>query len=91
MSQLTNIGEGKKKKRDSKLSAEKDDEIIPSSSKKPKSFIGEIGMDNLDVQTIEQLQDHGQPSIMGSEDEIVDTEPDGTADCVHQGHLTFRY
>ena len=44
-------------------------------------------MNNLDVETIEQIQ----PSVTGSEDEIVsipDTEPDGTADCVHQSHLT---
>ena len=42
-------------------------------------------MDNLDVETMEQIQDHDQPSITGSEDEIVsipDTEPDGTADCI---------
>jgi len=48
-------------------------------------------MDNLDAETIEQIQDYDQPSIMGCEDEIVsipDTEPDGTADCVHQGNLT---
>ena len=47
-------------------------------------------MDNLDAETIEQIQDYDQPSIMGCEDEIVsipDTEPDGTADCVHQGNL----
>ena len=39
-------------------------------------------MDNLDVETIEQIQDHA-PSIINSEDDIVsipDTEPDGTAD-----------
>ena len=46
-------------------------------------------MDNLDDETIEQIQDHEQqPSIIDSEDEIVsipDTEPDGTADRVHQG------
>ena len=46
-------------------------------------------MDNLE--TIEQIQDHDQPSIMGSKNEIVsipNTERDGTSDCVHQGHLT---
>ena len=86
MPQLINIGEGKKKKkkkRGSESSADKDDEFIPSASKSPESFIAEIGMDNLDVETIEKIQDHDQPSIMGSEDEIVsipDTEPDGTAD-----------
>ena len=51
-------------------------------------------MDNLDVETIEQIQDHDQLSITDSGDEIVsilDTEPDGTADCVHQGHLTDRF
>ena len=89
MSKQTNIGEAKKKKKQgSKSSANKDDEVIPSSSENPKSFIGEIDMDNLDVETIEKIQDHEQPSIQASEDEIVsvpDTEPDGTADCVHQG------
>ena len=35
---------------------------------KPKSLIGEIGMDNLDVETIEQIQNHDQPSIIDSED-----------------------
>ena len=48
-------------------------------------------MNNLDVETIEKIQDHDQPCIMGSKDEIVsipDTEPDGTADCIHKGHLT---
>ena len=48
-------------------------------------------MDNLDAESIEQLQDHDQPCIMGNKDEIVsipDTEPDGTTDCVHQGHPT---
>ena len=38
-------------------------------------------MDNLDVETIEQIQDHDNPSIMVSEDAIVsipDTEPSGT-------------
>ena len=47
-------------------------------------------MDNLDVVTIEQIQDHDQPSIQSSEDEIIfipDTELDGTADSVHQGNL----
>jgi len=39
-----------------------------SSSKNPKSFIGEIGMDIFDVETIKQIQEHDQPSIM-SEDE----------------------
>ena len=41
-------------------------------------------MDNLDLETIEQIQDH-EPSIIDSEDNIVsipDTEPDGTADSV---------
>ena len=65
MLQLINIGQGRKKKRDSKSSADKDDEFILSSSKKSKSFIGETGMDNLDVETIEQIQDHA------SKDEIV--------------------
>ena len=70
MSQQANLGEGKKKKkRGSKSSADKDDEFIPSSSKKQKSFIGEIGMDNLDVETIEQIQDH-KPSIIDNEDDI---------------------
>ncbi len=56
MPQQAHIGEGrKKKKRGSKSSAEKDDEFIPSSSKKPKSFIGEIGMDNLDIETTELI------------------------------------
>ena len=44
-------------------------------------------MDNLDVETIEQIQDQA-PSIIDSEDDIVsisDTDPDGTADSVHQG------
>ena len=61
----------------------------PPPPKKPKSFIGEIGMDNLDIETIEQIQDH-EPSIIDSEDDVVsipDTEPDGTADSVHQGLL----
>ena len=80
-------------KRSSKSSADKNDtnEFIPKSFKIPKSFIGESGEDNLDVETIEQIQDHDQPSIMGSEDEIVSipgTELDSTADCVHQGNLT---
>ena len=77
--------------RGSKSSADKDDEFIPSSSKKPKLFIREIvGIDNLDVETIEKIQDHDQPSIMGSEDKIVSipvTELDGTVDCVHRGNL----
>ena len=33
--------------------ADKDDEFILTSYKKPKTFIGVIGMDNLDVETIE--------------------------------------
>jgi hypothetical protein len=81
------LGKGKKK-RGSKSSADKDDEFIPSSSRKPKSFIRDIGMDNLDVETIKRIQDYDQPSIMDSEDEIIsvlDAEPDGTADCVHKG------
>ncbi len=44
-------------------------------------------MDNLDIETIEQIQDH-EPSVIDSDDEIVsipDTEPDGTADSVPQG------
>jgi hypothetical protein len=44
-------------------------------------------MDNLDVETIEQIQDH-EPSVIDSDDEIVsipDTEPDGTADSVPEG------
>ena len=36
----------------SKSSDDKDDEVIPS-LKKNRLFIGEIGMDNLDVETIE--------------------------------------
>ena len=49
-------GKGERKKRGSKSSdkSDKDDEFIPSSSKTPKSF---IGTDNLDVETIEQIQD----------------------------------
>ena len=46
-------------------------------------------MDNLDVETIEKIQDPWW-LFMDSEDETVsipDTEPDGTADCVHQGNL----
>ena len=55
MSQQAHIGEGrKKKKRGSKSSADKDDELILSSSKIPNSF-GEIGTDNLDVETIEKI------------------------------------
>ena len=80
-------GKGEIKKRGSKSSADKDEKIIPSSSKTPKLFIGEIGMDNLYVETIEQIQDN-EPSIIDIEDKIVpipDTEPDDTVDSVHQG------
>ena len=92
MSKPTKIGdEDMKKKRSSKsLPADKDDEFISTSSKNPKSFIGEIGMDNLDAETMEQILDHDLPSIIGSEDKIVsipDAEPHGTADCVDQGNL----
>jgi len=62
----------------------------PNILQKPKTFIGEIGMDNLDVETIEQIQDYDQPSVQGSEDEIIsvpDTEPVGTEDCVHHDNL----
>ena len=44
-------------------------------------------MDNLDDETIEQIQHH-EPFIIDSEDDIVsipDTESYGTADSVHQG------
>jgi len=34
-----------------------------SSLQHPPKILGEIGMDNLDVQTIDQIQDHDQPSI----------------------------
>ena len=47
-------------------------------------------MDDLDVEPIEQIQQHDQPSIIGSDDEIVsilETEPDDTVDCVHRGNL----
>ena len=42
--------------------------------------MGEIGMNNLDVENINQIQD--QPSIMGSDEKVVsikNLEPDGTA------------
>ena len=71
MSQQTNIGEGEKKKIGQQIISWQIDEFIPSSSKKPKSFIWEIGMDNLDVETIERIQDHEQQPINDSEDEIV--------------------
>ena len=63
-------GKGERKRNGTKSSPDKDDEFIPSSSKKPKSVIAEIGMENHDVETIEQIQDH-EPSIIDSEDDIV--------------------
>ena len=74
-------------KRSCKSSAEKIDEFI---LQKSKTFFVEVGMDNLDVEIIEQIQDHDHPSIQGSADEIIsisDTEPARSADCVHQGNL----
>ena len=70
----TNTGEEKtNNERSIKLTtAENDDEFIPKHSKKPKTFSGEIGMDCINVEAYEQLlQDSYQPSIEGSEDEII--------------------
>jgi hypothetical protein len=88
MSKPINTGEGKKKKkRGSKAPTDKDigdDDFIPVSSKKPKIFIGEVGWDNLEVETIQQIENYDQPSNGDSEDDMnpseVGTEPDGTAD-----------
>ena len=54
-----------------KQATEKDDDIIPISYKKPKTLIVEIGEDNLDVEIIKKIQNLYQPSIEGSDDEMI--------------------
>jgi len=49
----------KRKKRSIKSSTKNDDEFIPIPSENPKMFIGANNLDNLDLETIQDLdQDH---------------------------------
>jgi hypothetical protein len=66
--------EKRKKKRISNrpsIDKEEEEEFLPTPSKKPKTFISEVGLDNLDIDTIANIQNDYQSSVGDTEDEGV--------------------